>query len=354
TEMPAALGILGAGLLLHTRRPLGPRRLLAVGGLLGATYLVRANAAWLLVAVVLALAVGRRPRRPWQWVLPIVGFLAVASPWLIRNQREFGQPFHYLPATNYYVDGPNDTLVLRSSPPSWGEYRRAHTVGQMAERARHGLFVGGRQWVGQERWPLFALALVAVVLTARRALVFAVVSIAVAFAGVFWLTVMQPIDRFSYPFLPLVAVLAAGGCVALASRGRTGLVAAVAAAVATCAILGAQVGRDLSRREDLAYEHTLRAMTAAAAATPPGTVLAERYGFPWVGNREWQYRRPTVFLSPAIPFDPALAWARQLGARSLIVPDDLRGAPGERQQVEALPLAARGPGWELHRLDTAP
>ena len=354
TEMPAALGVLGVALLLQGRRAPSPVRLVAAGSLLSLTYLARANASWLLVALLAALAFGPPPQRRWHWALPFVAFLVVASPWLIRNQLEFGQPLHYLPSTNYFVDGPSDTLVLRSSPPSLDEYRRTHTLRQVAERVRRGLVVGGRQWVGQERWPLFALAVVGVVLASRRPLVFALVSVIVGFAGVLWLTVMQPIDRFSYPFLPLVAVLAAGGCATLATRVRYGGLTAVVAVVACCAILGAQAGRDLGRREDLVYESKLRAMTDAAARISRGTVLAERYGFPWLGNREWQYHRPTILLSLAIPLDPALAWARQLGARYLIVPDDFRGAPGEQHAVEALPLAARGPGWQLHRLDTVP
>jgi hypothetical protein len=104
------------------------------------------------------------------------------------------------------------------------------------------------------------------------------------------------------------------------------------------------------RPYDHSYAPKLFAMSEAAAALPPGTVIAERYGFPWLGSYIWQYRQPTVFVSLSMPINDALAEVRRRGAQYFLVPDGLEGAPEERPVIDRLPLVASGDGWELRGL----
>ena len=232
----------------------------ALGVVAGLAWWMKYQSALLWGAILLQAAIMRPPRRGLRGLAIVaLAFTVTISPWLARNQRVFGDPFHTDLRTDVISDyaglgGRNRVWASLTPPPKPIPYLLAH--GSEALHHVYGNLVGFARDLPREASGsvlLVPLALVGVLAEARRwrnwappvfygALLLALFSISTAHT------------RYLYSVIPIVIVLSASGAVWLAGRAAV-LPRAPAAALRVLLVLGVGV----------AIADEVR--TAAAAAT---------------------------------------------------------------------------------------
>ncbi|MDD4857507.1 MAG: glycosyltransferase family 39 protein [Candidatus Krumholzibacteria bacterium] len=268
----------------------------------GLAFLVRAQAIFALPSIVWALISRRRRREAVTGVvLAALAAILIYSPYLVRNLRVFGAPFHSdVSAALPYLD--NATLMHSlEHPPSsfvWTvEHPRAvaaHSLGGLRQLA---VYVLPGHLLGQRMWLLpMALGLVIAIWDRRRwwfALLYGVIML-VTIMPVSWL------PRYFTSLVPFVAGLAALGLLKIVSyidligpRLRRSVLAFVLIACACLLVLQMD-----------------RARRGAPNTYTPELAAARAYG-PWLNERlgpgeavmaettsywSWYSDRPSVYL----------------------------------------------------------
>ena len=287
----------------RTRLRAGPAALLA-GAAFGLAFLVRAQAVFALPALVLALASGRgRGEAARALALAALAFLAVYSPYMVRNMRIFGVPFYSdvsaigaLPymdvsAFTHSLERPPSGLSMALEHPG---RILSHSLGGLRTFAFHilpGYILGHRVWL----IPM-AAGLVLALREIRR-------WGSVLLYGFLMLVSLLPLawlPRYFTAFVPFAAGLTAVGLVRLFGlmnvlRPRARRPAAATAAVACVAILLLQTGR---------------AVRGTPNTFTPELDGARKWG-PWLEERlepgeavmaettsywSWYSERPSVYL----------------------------------------------------------
>lgn len=123
---------------------------LLMGGVAGLTWLARPNGLLLLAALAVSIPLMIRSVADWKgrrsWMaaglacLALVGFLAVAATWMVRNTLVFGSPFHTHNSYLMAVDVPDEVASLREDAPSIGVWLGENGLSRAAARWARGAF----------------------------------------------------------------------------------------------------------------------------------------------------------------------------------------------------------------------
>jgi hypothetical protein len=199
------------------------------GLLLGLLYLCRTNGLLLLGAYAVHLLAARRWKLA-RAVLPglvvLVGFLAVSSPWLIRNYRVFGNPLHTDSTTLLYIDQPADLWSAKAGAPSaLANLAHGRSLEQIALHQARGLYVALEPLVNGNLWRnerfaipgmplLFALAVFGLLSRSPlRRHTFLLVGLLLHLLA---LSSYQHVARYYFPYYTVLEVFGAGGFFVLA------------------------------------------------------------------------------------------------------------------------------------------
>lgn len=121
-----------------------------MGGAAGLAWLARPNGLLLLAALAVSIPLMIRSVADWKKrrykvaaglaCLALVGFLAVAASWMVRNSLVFGSPFHTHNSYLMAVDVPDEVASLREDAPSMGAWFAENGIGCAALRWSRGAF----------------------------------------------------------------------------------------------------------------------------------------------------------------------------------------------------------------------
>lgn len=280
----------------HTPRPWVP------GVLLGLLYLTRTNAL-LVAAAYMTVCLWRRRIRHAAAVALIAA--AVASPWLIRTARVFGNPLHTDNSFFLWSDDFPSVFSLRDGPPSLHEYLASHTLPQMAIRwlkgaylCLEGIAVGnifrGEPFARDSLILPLAAALVGL-WRHRRPLAFVGASFVLHFVTVAWHA--HGTYRYFLPFYAVVFAGAGAGLTHVWSRWvtprspRERIWAGTAAAFVFLFPLIRPMGQTLSSGDQATHREATEVVHWIERSTPPDAVIM---AFPIVEKYIAVYARPTV------------------------------------------------------------
>ncbi len=123
---------------------------LVLGGVAGLAWLARPNGLLLTAALGLSIPLvissvpawrnRRRTMAAGLACLALVGFLAVATSWMVRNTLVFGSPFHTHNSYLMAVDVPDEVASLRQDAPSMGAWLAENGIGRALVRWGRGAF----------------------------------------------------------------------------------------------------------------------------------------------------------------------------------------------------------------------
>ncbi len=332
---------------------------LVMGAVAGMAWLARPNGLLLTAALALSIPLVISSVPAWKKqrnkvamglaCLALVGFLAVATSWMVRNALVFGSPFHTHNSYLMAVDVPDEVASLRDDAPSLGAWFSEHSLGHAVVRWSRGAFrsldafVSGNLFrseaARQGGMAVFLLlALAAWRWGVRRpAPWWRFHALPLAAFGLHFLTVSWYVRgelRYFLPFYLLLYLAAARGALVLAGLedterpldsgapprptlprpGRSPILLGL-----LLLLLLATFVRPLGLT--LAFDDREEAVRVAAAAdwiaanTVPATVIMD---LPTVSNLIYRYDRPTVVI-PYGPLEDTFETALRFNVEYLVV-----------------------------------
>ncbi len=346
----------------------------APGILLALLYLTRTNGLLIAASYLGVMAWRRRVRHALEACLVA---LVCVSPWLLRNTKAFGNPFHTDNAYFLWTDGFWPVFSLRDSPPRMLPYLLGHSPLELAARWIKGAYLSLEGFlVGNIfRNEPFArdsliLPLGAALFGFRRhgrALLFAFVAFLLHFLTVSW----HAHGTYRY-YLPFYALINVGAGVGLAeawerwgsrARHKTALVGA-GVAVFVLPLVRPMV-HTLSQGDGPVHREAMEVVRWIEASTAPDAPLM---AFPIVEKYLSLYARPTV-MTPYGPPEDVWRVACAYGVDYLVVSAELlRWLPAlreywitdgpvvlERRAVPSLEceMVSSGGMFRVYRIDRA-
>lgn len=336
-------------LLSSAAEPGGVRRACLLGLLTGLAWLARTQAVFL--AFSMAVWILARFRRRLASLLAFGAvFLAVASPWLVRNVREFGSPFYIQSSQVLLTENHYSVWEVRDTPPSPGDLSRNQGPGAVARYVAAGAlrvvepFATGNLHRGEVfAWPPMILFAVFSVLAladgrTRRAMLLPGLACLPMTAA---LVLHEHSGRYLTFLAGVVVALGfAGLFAALDRQGARPLLRAGVLAVAALPLV--RPFASVMMHDDRARAREARAASdwIAVHSGPEDWVVT----FPSVEMFVWDYRRPTLTM----PNDyEQLLWPclEEHGVRYVVVDPDL---PRLRPWLSSRwRMAPDGSGWEV-------